>query len=254
MLPDAHTRSALVILSIRFSSAQIRRYIVASAQNSKNLSDGGDVQPSGGRGHGVLEAARQTSPSHEVAVGDFDPPGMADGAKDLGAVFVAWRLVPSNPADLVVEPCGQPFSCRLRGAPVHEHEFEAFIGTGSGEVVEYLFDGVRLGRRGGDDSYTERQTGDVHADNAFGPVGPTVRTTLVVEGDTPVRGSSCKVGVYDHHRGSRVLATERRARRGVQRDKNTGPRSVPRPPAKLGPDAGPRTELPGQEAPLAPGV
>ena len=40
----------------------------------------------------------------------------------------------------------------------------------------------------------------------------------------------------------------------MQRGENSGPRSVPRPPAKLGPDPGPGTELPGQEAPLAPGV
>ena len=42
-------------------------------------------------------------PSHEVAVGNLNPPGMADGAKDFGAVLVAWWLIPSNSTNLVVE-------------------------------------------------------------------------------------------------------------------------------------------------------
>lgn len=111
------------------------------------------MQPSGGRSHGVLEAARQTSPSHEVAVGNLDPPGVADGAKDLGAVLVARWLVPPNPSDLAIELHRQPRGGGLRRAAVHEHEFQPFVGTGSGEVVEYLLDGARLGRRSGNNSH-----------------------------------------------------------------------------------------------------
>ena len=79
-------------------------------------------------------------------MGHFDPPGVTNGPKDLGAVFVARWLVPSDPANLTVESGRQPCGGRLYRAPVHEHELEAFIGTGSGEVVEYLFDGTSLGR------------------------------------------------------------------------------------------------------------
>ena len=114
------------------------------------------MQPSGGRGHSVLEAARQTSPSHEVAVGHFDPPGMADGAKYLGAMFVARWLVPTDPTHLVVELGRHPRRSRHRGAAVDEHELEAFVRTRASKVVKYQFNGARLGRRRGDDSYTKR--------------------------------------------------------------------------------------------------
>lgn len=85
------------------------------------------MQPSGGRGHGVLEAACQASSSNEVAMGHFDPPGVTNGSKDLGTVFVAWWLVPSDPADLAVEPHRQPCSGGQCGAAVNEHELEAFM-------------------------------------------------------------------------------------------------------------------------------
>ncbi len=36
-------------------------------------------------------------------MGDFDPPGVTDRAKDLGAVLVAWWFVPPNAANLAAE-------------------------------------------------------------------------------------------------------------------------------------------------------
>ena len=141
-------------------------------------------------------------------MGDFDPPGVTDRAKDPGAVLVAWRLVPPDAANLAAESFRESTGSRLRGPAVHEHEFEAFVSTDSREVREYEFDGPCLGRQGGDNSHAKWQTGDVHADDSLGPVGSTIGTTLVVEGGPSVRCSSCEMGVDDHHRGLRVLSTK----------------------------------------------
>ena len=134
-----------------------------------------------------------------MAVGDFDSPSVTNGSKDLGTVLVARRFVPSNSADLAVELCRQSRGGGLRRAAVHEYELQSLVRSSSGEVVEYLFDGARLGRRGGDNSHAERQTRDVHADDALGAVGPAVGATLVVEGDTNVRGPSCEARIDDDH-------------------------------------------------------
>ncbi len=37
-------------------------------------------------------------------MGDFDPPGVTDRAKDLGAVLVAGWFVPPNAANFTAEP------------------------------------------------------------------------------------------------------------------------------------------------------
>jgi len=120
-------------------------------------------------------------------------------AKHLGTVLVARWLVPSNPTNLVVELCRQPRGDRCRSASVHEDEFQPFVITCSGDVVKYLFDGAGFGRRGGDNAHAERQTRDVHADDALGAVGATVGTALIVKGGAPVRGSACEVCVDNHH-------------------------------------------------------
>jgi len=145
------------------------------------------VQPPGGRSHGVFEAARQTSPTHEMAVGHLDAPSVTDGTKDFGPVLVAWGLVPSHSANFVVEFVRESLGRRLRSAPVNEHELQSFVRARAGEVVEYLFDGTGLGGRSGDDSHAEWQARDVDADDPFGAVGPTVGAALVVKGHTSVR-------------------------------------------------------------------
>lgn len=81
------------------------------------------------------------------------------------------------------------------------------VSTRQDQVVEYLFDGAGFGRRSGHHAHAERQARDVHADDALGTIDSTIGTALVVEGYAPIGGSSCKVGVYDHHRGPRVLST-----------------------------------------------
>ena len=162
-----------------------------------------------------------------MAVGDLDPPGVADRTKDLGPVLVARWLVPPNAANFVTELHRQSCGGGLRRAAVHEHEPHSLVRPRAGKVVEYLFDGARLGRRSGDDAHAERQARDVHADNALGPVGPAVGATLVVEGDTSVRGPSCEMSVDDDHRRQRVLSAEGGARRRVQGGENPRPRSVP---------------------------
>ena len=134
-----------------------------------------------------------------MAMGNLNPPSVTDGTKDFGAVLVAWGLVPSHSANLVVEFVRESLGRRLRSAPVHEHEFEAFVSTGSREVVEYLFDGAGFGRRSGHHAHAERQARDVHADDALGTVGSTIGTALVVEGCAPIGGPAREVGVYDHH-------------------------------------------------------
>ena len=136
-----------------------------------------------------------------MAVGDFDPPGVTDRAKDLRTMFVARWLVPTNPADLAAEPGGEPLGRRLRGSPVHEHEFEAPVSARAGQVLEYQLDGARLGGRGGHDAHAERKAGDVDADDSFCPVSPAIGTALVVESHAPIGGPSREVGVDDDHRG-----------------------------------------------------
>src|SRR5580692_887934 len=116
-----------------------------------------------------------------MSVGHLDSPRVSDRSKDLGTMLVARWLVPSDPADLAVELGRQPRGGGLRGATVHEHEFQSLVSARVGEVHEYLFDGARFRGRGGNDSHVQRQPSDVHADNALGPVGPAVGTTLVVE-------------------------------------------------------------------------
>ena len=180
---------------------------------------------------------------HQMAVGHFDPPGVSDGSKDLGTVLVAWWLIPSDPTNLVVELCRQPRGGRRRSAAVYEDEFQPFVSTASSEVVKYLFDGVGLGRRGGDNAHTVRQTRDVHADDALGAVGSTVEATRVVKGGASIRGPSGEVRIGDHHRRPRFFAPESASRRHVQCSESPGPSSVPRPPTKLGPNSGPGTEL-----------
>jgi hypothetical protein len=66
-----------------------------------------------------------------------------------------------------------------------------------------------------------------------------------VKGHTSVRSPASEVRVDNDHRGSRCLSAERRARRGVQSGENSAPRSVLRPPTKLGPHSGPGAELHG---------
>jgi hypothetical protein len=61
-----------------------------------------------------------------MSVSDLDPPGVADRAKDLGTVLVARWLIPSNPANLVVELVRESLGCRLRGDAVNEREFQSF--------------------------------------------------------------------------------------------------------------------------------
>ncbi len=141
-------------------------------------------------------------------MGDFDPPGVTDRAKDLGAMLVAWWLVAPDATNLAAEPFRESTGGEERGPAVHEHEFEAFVSASPGEIFEYEFDGPCLARRGGDNSHAEWQTGDVHADDSLGPVGSTIGTTLVVEGAPSVRCSSCEMGVDDHHRGLRVSSTK----------------------------------------------
>jgi hypothetical protein len=80
-----------------------------------------------------------------MSVGDFDSPGVADRAKDLGAVLIARRVVPANPADLVVELGREPLDGGRSGPTVDEHELEAFVRTGLGEVLEYQFDSTGFG-------------------------------------------------------------------------------------------------------------
>src|ERR1035437_5186802 len=151
-----------------------------------------------------------------MSVGHLDAPGVTDGAKDLGPVLVAWWLIPTNSTNLVVERGRQPGSGRLRCAAVNEQEIQSFVRTVSGEVGEYQFDGLSLGCRGGDHPHAQRQSRNVHADDALGPVGATVGTTLIVEGDAPVRGSSSQVGVDDDHRWPVILSTEGGALQCVQ--------------------------------------
>ena len=81
-----------------------------------------------------------------MPVGDFDSPSVTYWAKDLGPVLIARWLVPANPAHFVVELGREPLDSRHRRATVDEHELQSFVSTGSSEVVEYLFDGTRLGR------------------------------------------------------------------------------------------------------------
>ena len=151
-----------------------------------------------------------------MAVGDFDPPGVTDRPKDLRTMFVARWLVPTDPADLAAEPGGEPLGRRLRGSPVHEHEFEAPVSARAGQVLEYQLDGARLGGRGGHDAHAERKAGDVDADDSFGPVGPTVGTALVVESHATIGGPSREMCVDDDHRWRGFCSTKCSARRGVQ--------------------------------------
>ena len=91
------------------------------------------MQPSGSRGHGVLESAREATALHEMAVGHFGPRGVGDWAKDLGAALVSRWLVTSDSTHLIVELCGESLGSRRRGASVDEHELQSFVSTGSGE-------------------------------------------------------------------------------------------------------------------------
>lgn len=134
-------------------------------------------------------------------MGYLDSPGVSDGSKDIGPVLVAWWLIPPNPTDLVVEPGRQSFGSGLGGASVDEHEFESFVRTHLGEVLEYQFDCSGLGRRCGDHSHAEWQSRDVDTDDALRSVGSTVGAALVMEGGTPVRCPAGEVRIDDHHRG-----------------------------------------------------
>ena len=89
-------------------------------------------------------------------MGDFDSPGVTNGAKNLGPLLVARWVVPPHPAHFVVKLCRHSCGGRRRGAAVHEYELEAFGSTGSSKVVEYLFDGTGLGGRSGDDAHAGR--------------------------------------------------------------------------------------------------
>src|SRR5665213_307556 len=84
--------------------------LASSAQRSKYLADRGDAEPSSGRCHRVLEATRESPTTHHVTVGHLDPPGVSEGSKDLGPVFVARWFIPSDSTDLVVEPGRQSWA------------------------------------------------------------------------------------------------------------------------------------------------
>jgi hypothetical protein len=121
-----------------------------------------------------------------MAVGYFDPPGVSDGSKDLGTTLVARWLVPPNPANFVVEPGRESLGCRFGGAAVHEHEFEAVVSAGTGEVFEYQLNRSRLGGRRGNNSHAKGQTRDVHADDSLRAVGAAVRSALVVKSNASI--------------------------------------------------------------------
>ncbi len=212
------------------------------------------MQPPSGRRRCIFEAPCEATTTHQMAVGYFDPPCVPDRSKDLGATLVARWLVPPDPANFTLEPRRESLGRRFGGTAVHEDKFEAVVSVGTGEIFEYQFNRSRLGGRRGNNAHAEGQAVNVHADNSLGAVGASVGATLIVEGDAPVRGSSREVRVYNHHREQEIFSTEGDARRRVQSCKNPGPRPVPRPPAKLGPDPRPGTELLGQEPPLALGV
>jgi hypothetical protein len=78
-------------------------------------------------------------------VDDFNSPGVVERAKDLGSLLIARRFVPTNPADFVVECGREPLGSGLRSAAVDEHELQACVRTGPGEVLEYQFNRTGFG-------------------------------------------------------------------------------------------------------------
>jgi len=88
-----------------------------------------------------FEAARQTSPTHEMAVGHLDAPSVTDGTKDFGPCSLRGAR-PIHSANFVVEFVRESLGRRLRSAPVNEHELQSFVRARAGEVVEYLFDAL----------------------------------------------------------------------------------------------------------------
>ncbi len=180
------------------------------------------------------------------------------GQLGLGAAFsiltAALGAVTLVPAGLAAEPGREALGRRLRGSPVHEHEFEAPVSARAGQILEYQLDGARLGGRGGHDAHAERKAGDVDADDSFCPVSPAIGTALVVESHATIGGPSREMCVDDHHRWRGFFSTKCRARRGVESGEHPSPRVIPRPSSKLRPDPGPGAELFGQISPLTASV